>query len=568
MGNGTRVDLMLAVAVCGIVPACSQAREEPGTVTTTGGRTSDAEGVIDAVDFGVKADGVSDDGPVIKRMLEAAARVTGPVRLVFPAGKSIRVATAPERYVFRLDRASQVTVDGGGSTFLLAPEVRFLRLRHSRNVAFRNLNVDFDPLPFADGTVTAVNAKERYVEVCLMPWVKTPPHGGPTRKDGEQKFFGMLWYPGPYGTISRHYWTQRMTPGPEAGTVRAYATDEFKQFRDIKAGEWRISLPVPGIAHRYGPGGCLDIYDNDTVTFEDIELWSAPWFGFRVMRNSGEVTFRRVHIRPKPGAGRLTSTWRDGFHVKGNSGKLLWEDCVFSGMNDDAFNISTHTSRVKKTPSPTEIVVLQTFPLNPMPWHEGATLAAADFGTRTLVGSARIVKVTNSTSTRQINGKPAATPVTLVLDRPIEGMAEGTMVWEPESTNPDTTLRRCRIEKSCRLQTPVTLEACDVTALLWFYGERVEGPFPSDVVVRDCVLRRGRGNPRLAVSFAGRTKGKGDGRRSAIHDVVFERNRVWGAFSMVGVDDARLADNEFREPGAAVRIEDCRDLIRERENTR
>jgi hypothetical protein len=74
-------------------------------------------------------------------------------------------------------------------------------------------------------------------------------------------------------------------------------------------------------------------------------------------------------------------------------------------------------------------------------------------------------------------------------------------------------------------------------------------------VVRDCLLRRGRGNPRLAVSFAGRVNA--DGRPSAIRDVVFERNRVWGDFSMIGLDRARLDRNEFLEPGARVRIEGC-----------
>ncbi len=523
-----------------------------------GGRVD--ERVIDAVEFGLRADGVADDGPVIQRMLEEAARAGGPVRLAFPSGRTIRIATAPERYAFRFDGASRVSVDGGGSTFLLSPAVRFLRMRDSRSMAFRRLQIDFDPLPFADATVAAVRPRERCLDVRPMAWVAAPPLGGPTKEDGEQAFFGMLWYPGPYGPVSRHYWIERIERGPEPGTLRVRAGDDFREFDDIRAGEWTIRLPVPGIAHRYGPGGCLDLFDNDTVAFEEVELWSAPWFGFRVFRNAGEVAFRRVHIRPKPGSGRLTSTWRDGFHVKGNRGKLLWEDCVLGGMNDDAFNISTHGSRVKKVSSPTEIVVQQAYPLNPMPWHEGATLSAADFDARTLLGRARIVKVTPSGPAREIGGRPAAAPVTLALEKPIEGLKAGSMVWEPESSNPDTTLRRCRIEKSCRLQSPVTLEGCEVTAFLWFYGEGVEGPFPSRVVVRDCVLRRGRGNPRLAVSFTGRARGAGG--PSAVHDVAFERNRVWGGFSMTGVDDARVGGNEFLEAGAAVRIEDCRNLVR------
>jgi len=205
-------------------------------------------------------------------------------------------------------------------------------------------SVDFNPLPFADGAVEAVNAAERYVDVRLFDTIQKPPLGGPTKEGGEQAFFAMLWYEGPYGLLSRHYWVERI----------------------------------------------------------------APLFGFHVVRNCGEVTFRWVHIRPKPGSGRLTSTWRDGFHVKGNSGKLLWEDCELAGKNDDAFNISTHCSRVRKMLSPTRMVVLQSFPLSPMPWHEGATFAAADFEARTLLGTARIVKVIGWTTDRRLRGKPAA----------------------------------------------------------------------------------------------------------------------------------------------------------------
>jgi hypothetical protein len=493
-------------------------------------------------------------------MLAEASKEKGPARMAFPASKSIRVATGTERYVFRIDGAANLTIDGAGSTFLLAPDVRFMKLTNSRKIAIRRLNIDFSPLPFADGTVTAVDAGQRHLDITPLSGTHPLPTGGPAGEDGEQAFFGMLWYDGPYGTISRHCRVKSMEPGPQPGTVRLTADESFKQFKDIVPGKWRISLPVPGIAHRCGPGACLDIFDNENLIFEDVELWSAPWFGFRVFRNSGEVTFRRVHIRPRPDTGRLTSTWRDGFHVKGNRAKLLWEDCVLSAMNDDAFNISTHCSRVREINSQTEIAVRQAYPLNYMPWHAGATVAAADFENRTLLGSARILKVTESAETKKIGNSPGAPQVTLVLDRPIPGLKRRAMVWEPQSANPDTTLRRCRIEKSCRLQSPVKLEKCDVTAFLWFYAARPEGPFPSGSIVRGCVLRRGRGNQRNAVSFMGRAKGASG--RSALHGIVFERNKVRGGFSMVGVDDARLSGNEFLEEGAPVMIEDCRNLLR------
>lgn len=517
--------------------------------------------VIDANDYGLKADGGADDGPAIARMLDDALKVDGPVVLRFPRSKTIRAATAPERYVFRFDGARDITIDGGGSTFLLSAETRLLRMRESRNITLGNFNVDFDPLPFADATVTTVNAKERFIDVRAMDGSTPLPTGGPTKQDGEQAFFGMLWYPGPYSTISRHYFIDRMEAGDEPGTARVHANERSKKFDDIKPGLWRISLPVPGIAHCYGPGACFDIFDNENVALSDIELWSAPWFGFRVFRNAGDVTFHRVNIRPKPDSGRLTSTWRDGFHAKGNSGRLLWEDCVLSGMNDDAFNISTHVSHITQVVSPTEVIVLQTYPLKRMPWREGATFAAADFDARTLLGKSKIAKVTNSTEERFIKDMPAATPVTLTLEKPIKGLNKGALVWQPETSNPDVTLRRCRIEKSCRMRSPMMIEECDVTALLWFYASKIEGPFPSSITVRDSVLRRGRGNPRTAVSFVGRaTAGNGP---SAVHDIVFERNEVWGDFLMRGVDNARVVGNRFLEEGAKTVIEDCPGLIHE-----
>ena len=532
---------------------------------------ADGVRVLQVGDYGLRADGVTDDGPAIERMLQEVAAAESSVRIVFPAKRTIRVTTARERYVLRFHRLSHMTVDGGGSTFLLGPDVRFLRLTESSHFVVRNLNVDFQPLPFVDGTVVAVDATKKCVDVRLsrdanQKHERSLPIGGPTQEDGEQAFFGMLWHPGSYGLVSDHYWIDRIEPLPklEDGDadlpqfIRAHAGERFRRFGAIKIGESRISLPVPGIAHRFGPGACFELWDNDTVLMENVELWSAPWFGFRVLRNHGAVTFRKVHIRPKPDSGRLTSTWRDGFHVKGNSASLVWEDCMLSGMNDDAYNLSNHCSRVREVRSPTKIVAQQTYPLNIMPWHAGETITAADFDARTLLGQSRIAKVTHSTTHRRIGDKPTASPVTLELHEPIPGLKEGTMVWEPAFANPDTTLRRCRIEGSCRLQTPITLDSCDVTALLWFYGERVEGPFPSNIVVRNCSLRRGRGNPHLALSFQGR-RVHADG-PSAIHDVLLQGNQIWGGFLMTGVDNVRMENNDFREAGAMFSLEGNRSM--------
>jgi hypothetical protein len=339
--------------------------------------------------------------------------------------------------------------------------------------------------------------------------------------------------------------------------VRVRATEDFKAFSEITPGVTQISIPVPGVAHRLGPGACFQICDSRDVTVEDVELWSAPWFGFRVFRNEGSVTFKRVHIRPKPGTKRLMSIWRDGFHVKGNRGRLLWEDCILIGMNDDAFNISTHCREIKEVISPTRIVLQQRYPLGPMPWYAEETMFAADPQAKSLRGSAE-VKAINA-EPRLHKGRPAAPLLTVVLDREVAGLKVGDTVWQPASANPDTTLRRCYIEKSCRLQCPVTLEDCEVKALLWFYGEGIEGPYPSNFTITNCRLYRGRGNREFAVVISGEPKNDSPQSEAvlprAIHHVSLVNNKIYGGFSMRGAEDVRMEGNQFLEAGAKIILE-------------
>jgi len=538
--------------------------------------TNASEGaqVIKAVDFGVKADGVTDDGAAIDRMLQAAADIDSAVTFLFPENRTIRVTNAPDRYVLRFHRSKNRTVNGRGCTFMLGPDVRFLRLTESTNFALRNLNVDFQPLPFVDGTIVAVEPANRSIDVRISTadhptnWEMLP-LGRATREDGEQAFFGMHWRAGPYGTVSDHYYIDRMEPltgFAEADEnseriVRVFESEQRFHFDRVEPGRSQISLPVPGIAHRFGPGACFEIWDCDTVQLENVELWSAPWFGFRVFRNRGEVTFRKVCIRPKPNSGQLSSTWRDGFHVKGNSASLLWEDCILSGMNDDAFNISNHCSLVREIESPTSIIVQQWFPLSLMPWRVGETIAAADFESRTMLGRATVTKVTPLGQRVRSDGRPFASPVRLELDRPIEGLARRSLVWHPAWANPKTVLRRCTIEKSCRLQTPITIDDCHVTAFLWFYCEDVEGPFPADVTIRDSTIRRGRGNSNLVMSFKGRITGAPG--PSSIENVLLQNNRIYGGVIFQGVDNLRLENNTFAERGALLRLKDNRSVISE-----
>jgi hypothetical protein len=68
--------------------------------------------VLQAEDFGMLADGKTDDGDAIQRMLAKARKIEGPVELRFPKDQVICVKSGVERYVFALTDAHGLRING------------------------------------------------------------------------------------------------------------------------------------------------------------------------------------------------------------------------------------------------------------------------------------------------------------------------------------------------------------------------------------------------------------------------------------------------------------------------
>lgn len=506
-----------------------------------------AERVFEAAAFGAVGDGLHDDGPAVLAMLDEAMRAGEPAVLRFAPDRNYHLMTGRDRYALPVAGAADLTIDGGGSRFTVDSSIRFLRLTDSRRIHVGNLRVDYSPLPFADGLLVAKDAAAGMIEVKVDEGFALPPPGGPTKQDGEQAFFAVLWHPGPYSTpedpylTREHFFLKEILAG-ESGSriVRLVGADPGTAavIGSAELGRWRCSIPVRGIAHCHGPGPTVLIEKCTDVTFAEVEVWSAPWFAFVVIDNDGTVGFRRVHIRPRPGTTRLTSAWRDGFHVKNNAASLCWDGCILQGMNDDAFNLACHAATVRRMDSPTRIQVVQNYPLGIARMRAGDTLWAYHTGRGVSLGCAKVLRATFNAPVH-----------TVELAEEIPGMEAGkTLVWDADTANPACVIRNCRVDVSSRFRSGVTLENSDFRALCWFTGDDIEAPFPSRVTVRGCGFRTGQGNPSLAVAVAGPNLG---GRRPAapvMWHYRFERNRIAGDFRLEDVGDVVLADNVFTDP--------------------
>lgn len=311
-------------------------------------------------------------------MVQAAREKNGePVRLIFPKNKVIYAATGNERYLLPLQRTKNITIDGGGSTFLLDPHIRMADLDFAKKPVLENFNVDYTVTMFIETVIEAVDRKRQYVDVKALDPDEAKNLGGPTKQDGEQWFGGFVWCEnGDHPKAARHY----NVKGAERlsnGQVRIYHNDGTftrKVADNIKPGVTRFSVPRPGVAQRHGPGALFNIHDAVDARLEDIAVWGAPWFAFSIYRCEGTCRFINVDVVPKPDTSRMMGGCRDAFHVTGNRAKLIFDGCDTGGIGDDDYNFCILSSSIHKALSPTKIVIKQKFPIQYNPMRVGETL--------------------------------------------------------------------------------------------------------------------------------------------------------------------------------------------------
>jgi hypothetical protein len=520
--------------------------------------------LIRVKEFGLVADGVTDDGPAILKALEAAKSHSGPTILIFPERGEIYAATGDRRYLFHLNDRESLSVNGNGSTFFLHPHLRFMRATGCRDLSVRDLNIDMRPTPAIEAVVHEVSEDSRSIKARLIAPTRSEELGGPTNEDGEQTFFGMLWPDGSNQRDAQHIYVNNVESTESSvndGIVQVQLSRPIAPGvrSRVELGKSRVSLPVPGIAHRFGPGALIVIDDCHNVTVEGVDVWSAPWFVYQVFRNDGDIVFRNADIRPPADSNRLTTSWRDGFHVKGNRGRLLFEDCDLEGMNDDAFNISTHAWNVEEVTGPQSLKLRQLFPLSAMlPSVGGSLLIVSPDSTQTYapatVESIRIVRQPPQQNEREA---PRAPIIEITVDREVAEVAAGSTLWDLDTSNPETVIRRCRIRQSSRIQSPVLMEDCDVVGLVWLYSESVEGPYPTGSILRGNTFRQGRGNPSVALSVLGWREDKPesipDTTRLPLVGVEVTRNKFHGDVVFDGVGHATFLRNKLLDRGLVVR---------------
>ncbi len=437
--------------------------------------------VLNAADFGVKGDGVTDDGPAISAAVRAAVEQGATLR--FESGKTYLVLTADNtasvfKSPFAMQKADGVTVDGGGSLFKFAPGLSYFVINASSGIRLENMRFDLTVTPYLVGTVKTVNGKTVTYATDMEPYVDSYDYSGITA-------FSIAYNEGIQNRPHRFLSGMKKTASCEVAVTYNDAAHGYK------AGD-TVFIPNPGIGHVFSE---IIYIGNNTgaMTFENITLHAASGFVSAIKGNDAEIYFENFDLMPAEDNTRAIRmvSWRDGFHCKDNRRPLHWTQCDVGVLFDDVYNISGTLGYITDVANDGRITVVN------HEFYQRGQYVGYDCRVGDIVDvydPARNVFCGTAT-VREVVSNPDGT-TTLILDygETLKGVKEGQVVGNRETCAPGSTITDCRFTGTFRLLRSIRVERTVFDHLCtWIKVEGgVEGPLPGNIDFIDCTFNGGR----------------------------------------------------------------------------
>jgi parallel beta-helix repeat protein len=260
-------------------------------------------------------------------------------------GEPVRIVLNLEKgAVYRIKRPlafkqlSGFELNGNGAQLINTTRSQTLQISASNRVTIRDLIVDYDPLPFTQGTIAAFDKTATKITVKVDPFY---PDDAPFLASITDGFFKVMdratkaLKPG-----ARDFLTPAKVEKISEGLIRVHlrwgANDCFPSQLPVAVGD--VVVIANGSAHAI-------VVDASTATsFIDVKLFASPGMGLLENGGAGSMMLQKVSIVPGPrpkGAttDRLVSTNSDGSHFITVERGPTMEDCTFANTSDDAVNV-------------------------------------------------------------------------------------------------------------------------------------------------------------------------------------------------------------------------------------
>ena len=350
-------------------------------------------------DFGAIPNDGKDDATAIFKAINFCKKVgqtgTG-VKLIFQKGTYDLFSNSNSKapHILQVNNANNIVIEGNESEIIIHDPLKgFLSIFKSNNIIVKNLFIDYDPLPFTQGKIVAIDLKQKTFDLQLDDNFPSLNH---EMFQEANRVWGMLMDPQIPGKL-------------KDGAPNLFATKQFEEVSlrlfkvKINAINLLKSMEVGDLYVHMARSNGKTIFGSSfskNITYLGITSYSSP-AGTYQAHNMEEWNVINCKILLKEG--RLHSANADSFHVNGGKFGPWIENGFFEGYSDDAVNLKYAKRNILEQKSPTEIVIKHGLEVDEV-------IKIYNPRDGELIGTYKVVKV-----------KPLTMPkVKITLDKPID----------------------------------------------------------------------------------------------------------------------------------------------------
>ena len=285
--------------------------------------------------------------PSVQQLIDEAIK-TDQRQLTIPPGE-YRVAPANEvgPHV-TIRNAKDLAIDATGVTLICTTANQALRIEGSANVTIKGLAIDYDPLPFTQGTIVSMADDGASFQVKLHAGY--PPVTGRIR--------GIVMDENTR-VVKADTWTRFAGTATDAadGLINA---DWGRPIRDTaKVGDFIVLTGQSKSPHGIYLTNCSG------MVLDSVSVHASTSFAILEVGGDGGNTYRNVRIVPGPtpaGAteARLLASNADGIHSKHTNRGPTIEGCEMNATGDDGIAINGDFAMVVRSESETSAIIAPT----------------------------------------------------------------------------------------------------------------------------------------------------------------------------------------------------------------
>ena len=332
--------------------------------------------IIDVTAFGADKTGATDSAPaIVKAVAEAKKRSDAgeSVVLSFPNGRydfypehafssELYISNTSSSYIeefvtkkiaILIEDMKNVTVDGGGSLFMLHGRMGGFFAINSENVTFQSFTLDMQVPTIIDVTVeerTGANSVIAHIPECYVYEVR------PEEKDivfyGENSpYTGKPYWELKHSTFHPRTQKRNLLTGATRRIMEKMLLTNATAVEALEGN--RVKITYASESDVYAPGTVIEMRRNDrdvpvayfwdskNVVAQNINLGFMHGFGI-CAQSTENITIDAVRLKTLPGKGIFSTCTADQIHPVSCYGDIIIKNSYFENPHDDPINVHGH----------------------------------------------------------------------------------------------------------------------------------------------------------------------------------------------------------------------------------